>query len=517
MPGPDPATIPLRVGFGGRSAACLPPHPVMNAPIRTDAGWRLEHSYEGLPGLFHSRLDPVPVRQPELILFNRTLAVELGLDPGALDSPEGALIFGGNVLPPGARPLAQAYAGHQFGHFTMLGDGRALLLGEQRCPDSRLMDIQLKGSGPTPYSRRGDGRAALGPMLREYLISEAMHALGIPSTRSLAVVRSGEPVLRETPQMGAILTRVAASHIRVGTFEYPAALRDTDALRALADYTLRRHDPAGLDAPNPYMHLLEQVIRRQALLMAQWLLSGFIHGVMNTDNMALSGETIDYGPCAFMDVYDPDTVFSSIDSEGRYAYARQPNMAHWNLTRFAEALIPLLHPVQEEAIELARTALAAFPEAFHNRWAQGMRDKLGLSTREEDDPELIRDLLAWMHRRQADYTRTFRALAEQAFPDDPAYADPFFQSWLTRWEERLARQPEARAKVALRMRRHSPAIIPRNHLVEEVLQSAVEGNMRPFTEFLNALADPYGEHPADSPFRQPPPEGRQDYRTFCGT
>lgn len=484
---------------------------------QTEAGWRLEHSYADLPAVFHTRTLPTPVRQPAMVLFNGGLATALGLEPGLGDRPESAAIFAGNALPPGARPLAQAYAGHQFGHFTMLGDGRALLLGEQRAPDGTLWDIQLKGSGPTVYSRRGDGRAALGPMLREYLISEAMHALGIPSSRSLAVVRTGEPVFRETPRMGAVLTRVASSHLRVGTFEYAAARRDTAALRALTDYALRRHDPQGLQHDNPALYLLRQVIGRQADLMAQWLLAGFIHGVMNTDNMAISGETIDYGPCAFMDAYDPDTVFSSIDAQGRYAYARQPQMAHWNLTRFAEALIPLLDPEQDRAITLAREALDEFPTRFHGHWVRGMRKKLGLTTEEDGDPEIIRDLLAWMHRRGADHTRTFRILAEDRCPDGEPWQDPWLAEWRSRWNTRLARQPEPRDVLLRSMQAHAPAVIPRNRQVEAALESAEAGDMALFLRLLEVLGDPYGQHPEDEPLRFPDPQGPEGYRTFCGT
>ena len=342
------------------------------------SGWRLEHSYAGLPALFHREVQPTPVRDPHFVIFNTALADTLGLDVAALDSPSGAAIFGGNVVPEGARPLAQAYAGHQFGHFTALGDGRAILLGEQITPEGRRVDVQLKGAGPTPYSRRGDGRAALGPMLRELVISEAMHALGIPTSRSLAVVSTGEPVYREEPLPGAVLTRVAASHLRVGTFEWAAAHRDDAALRALTDYTAQRHYPETIGSANPALALFDAIVERQARLIARWQLVGFIHGVMNTDNMALSGETLDYGPCAFMDTYDPATVFSSIDVQGRYAYGNQPAIAQWNLARLAEALLPLIDAERARAIELATAAIERFETRFQHHWLAGMRAKLGL-------------------------------------------------------------------------------------------------------------------------------------------
>src|SRR5829696_2179685 len=345
-------------------------------------GWRLEHSYTTLPNLFFSSAAPTRVREPRLVAFNRPLAEALGLDADGLDTPEGAAIFAGNALPDGAQPIAQAYAGHQFGHFTALGDGRAILLGEQVTPSGDRFDIQLKGPGQTPYSRRGDGRAALGPMLREYIVSEAMHALGIPTTRSLAVAATGERVYRETVLPGAVLTRVAASHIRVGTMQWAAAHRDEEALRALADHTRLRHYPELADAAEPHLALLDAIVERQARLIARWQLVGFIHGVMNTDNMALSGETIDYGPCAFMDAYDPATVFSSIDHVGRYAYGNQPPIAQWNLTRLAEAMLPLFDENVERAVERATASLNRFPVAFEQYWLDGMRAKLGLFTPE---------------------------------------------------------------------------------------------------------------------------------------
>ena len=401
-------------------------------PAPGPAGWRLEHTYAALPPLFHARVAPTPVRQPEFVVLNAPLATALGLDPAALESGDGAAVFAGNRLPDGAQPLAQAYAGHQFGFFTGLGDGRAILLGEQVTPDGRRVDVQLKGAGPTPYSRRGDGRAALGPMLRELVVGEAMHALGIPTSRGLAVVSTGEPVYRERPLPGAVLTRVASSHLRVGTFEWAAAHRDTPALVALADYTIRRHYPDLAGHDTPYVALFEAIAERQARLLAQWQLVGFVHGVMNTDNMALSGETLDYGPCAFLDVYDARTVFSSIDHDGRYAFGNQPGIARWNLTRLAEALLPILADDEARAVEAAQEVLRRFPERFHQHWLAGMRGKLGLSTANDGDAALADDLLAWMQQAEADYTNTFRLLARRSDVEALAAADPVFGAWHAR-------------------------------------------------------------------------------------
>ena len=485
-------------------------------------GWRLEHTYAALPDLFYADAQPTPVREPRLVLFNRPLAVTLGLDPDGLDSPHGAQIFTGNALPPGARPIAQAYAGHQFGHFTPLGDGRAILLGEQVTPSGQRMDIQLKGAGQTRYSRRGDGRAALGPMLREYIISEAMHALGIPTTRSLAVATTGEPVMRETVLEGAVLTRVAASHIRVGTVQWAAAHDDVEALRALADYTRARHYadlpldlPAETGSHNRYLALLRAIVERQARLIAQWQLAGFIHGVMNTDNMALSGETIDYGPCAFMDPYEPATVFSSIDRGGRYAYGNQPPIAQWNLARLAEAMLPLFDEDTDRAVAQATEVLNLFPEMFDLAWLHGMRAKLGLFNEEPDDKALVDELLAWMQRATADFTNTFRALtrdrgATLGIGDD-------VKEWRARWESRLQRQPQSSSDVEALMRRRNPAFIPRNHLVEQALHAATEDHDFSVTHRLLEVLGALYDHDRDLPeFAAPGPNDRR-YRTFCGT
>jgi serine/tyrosine/threonine adenylyltransferase len=487
------------------------------------AGWHLEHTYAALPPLFHAPATPTPVREPRLVAFNRPLAAALGLDAEALAGPEGAAIFAGNAVPEGARPIAQAYAGHQFGHFTALGDGRAILLGEQITPAGERRDIQLKGPGRTPYSTRGDGRAALGPMLREYIVSEAMHALGIPTTRSLAVAATGEPVYRETRLDGAVLTRVAASHIRVGTMQWAAAHRDAEALRALADYTRARHYPeldaghgAG-DGPEPHLALLGAILERQARLIARWQLVGFVHGVMNTDNMALSGETIDYGPCAFMDRYDPATVFSSIDSGGRYAYGNQPPIAHWNLVRLAEAMLPLFDSDADRAVEQATEALDRFPALFEQYWLDGMRGKLGLFMPEDGDRALADDLLDWMHRRSADFTNTFVSLTAGEALGEAAHADAEAEAWQQRWEARRARQPQPAAAATDLMRRHNPAFIPRNHLVEAALEAATgTGDGSVMERLLDGLVTPY-DHDRDLPMFRTAGSGERPYRTFCGT
>ncbi len=481
-------------------------------------GWRLEHTYAGLPDLFHARVDPTPVRAPRLILFNRALAQSLGLDPAALDTPEGAALLAGNRLPPGARPLAQAYAGHQYGHFTQLGDGRALLLGEHVTPHGARFDIQLKGSGPTPFSRRGDGRAALGPMLREYLISEAMHALGIPTTRSLAVVATGEDVVRQAILPGAVLTRVAASHIRVGTFEWAAARGDAAAMQALVAYTLRRHYPDLVGAPHETLAFLEAVIARQAALIARWMLVGFVHGVMNTDNMAVSGETIDYGPCAFMEAFDPATVFSSIDAHGRYAYGNQPAIAAWNLTRFAETLLPLLDPAEEKAVELATAAVKRFADLFQQHWYTGLRQKLGLFTEEPEDVALIQKLLAWMQASHADFTNTFAELVVHPTPDRSARWDESYRAWHAEWTARLTRQPQNAAESEQLRHASNPAFIPRNHLVESALGAAERGDLVPLQTLLAVVGTPF-DHRRDAPEYRVPASAdlAAGYQTFCGT
>ena len=465
-----------------------------------------------------------PVARPRLVKLNRELAEELGLDAGALDSEEGARIFAGNETPEGAAPLAQAYAGHQFGGFVpQLGDGRALLLGEVIDRNGRRRDIQLKGSGPTPFSRAGDGRAALGPVLREYLIGEAMHALGIPTTRALAAVLTGEPVFRETALPGAVLTRVAASHIRVGTFQFFAARGEQAKVHRLADYAIDRHYPELKGDANPYLGLLERVRDKQAALIASWMHVGFIHGVMNTDNMAISGETIDYGPCAFMDHYDPATVFSSIDTHGRYAYANQPRIAQWNLARFAETLLPLIDADGNRAVARATEVVNAFPEQYERHWLKGMRAKLGLVSEEEADLNLATRFLTAMVAKKVDYTLAFRYLADGALgqeePIRALFGDPSaYDIWSGHWRARLARETVVPSVRAQAMRRANSAFIPRNHRVEEALSAAVErGDYAPFETLLNILAHPFDDQPEFAAFAEPAPEGRGCYRTFCGT
>lgn len=483
-----------------------------------ETGWNLDNSYARLPESLYSSLTPTPVRSPKLIKLNEQLATSLGLKVDALQSEDGVAVFAGNRIPEGASPLAQAYAGHQFGHFNMLGDGRAILLGEQITPEDERVDIQLKGPGRTPYSRGGDGRAAIGPMLREYIISEAMHALGIPTTRSLAVVTTGESVIRETGLPGAILTRVAASHLRVGTFQYVAQWGTVEELRELADYTLQRHYPDIELDENRYLSLLQEVIKRQAMLISKWQLVGFIHGVMNTDNMTISGETIDYGPCAFMDTYDPETVFSSIDREGRYAYGNQPYMAGWNLARFAETLLPLLHKDQEQAVEVAQNEISAFNKFYQLNWLEGMRAKLGIFNEEEQDEPLIDDLLSMMKKHQADYTNTFRALTFATKEDFPLSVTPEFARWHELWQARLDRQEESKAASLQLMRNSNPAVIPRNHRVEAALESAEkQGDYSVMEELLDVLSSPYAHTPKQADYSTLPPESARPYRTFCGT
>jgi serine/tyrosine/threonine adenylyltransferase len=485
-----------------------------------------QNTYVALPDGFFARVAPTPVTAPRLIKLNRPLAVRLGLDPDLLESPEGAEILAGKRLPDGAEPIAMAYAGHQFGYFVpQLGDGRAILLGEVIDIDGIRRDIQLKGSGPTPFSRRGDGRAALGPVLREYIVSEAMAALGIPTTRSLAVTVTGEHVMRETALPGAVLTRVASSHIRVGTFQYFAARGDTEGVKRLADHAIARHYPQAAEAERPYHTLLEGVITRQAELVARWLQVGFIHGVMNTDNTSISGETIDYGPCAFMDHYDPATVFSSIDEQGRYAYANQPRIALWNLTRLAECLLPLFSDDKDKAIEQAQSVLAEFPAKFTAAYQSGLRQKIGLFTARDGDEALVQDLLDAMAKNKADFTLTFRGLsaaAEDAARDQDArthFADPIaYDEWVARWRQRTAEEPQTPAERAAMMRAVNPAFIPRNHRIEAVIQAAVaRDDYAPFEELIAVLAKPYEEQPAFADYANPPEPHQRVLQTFCGT
>ncbi|HEV7881643.1 protein adenylyltransferase SelO [Bradyrhizobium sp.] len=485
-----------------------------------------DNTYAALPDGFFARVAPTPVASPKLVKLNRPLALHLGLDPDWLSSPEGVEILAGKRVPDGADPIAMAYAGHQFGHFVpQLGDGRAILLGEVIDADGVRRDIQLKGSGPTPFSRRGDGRAALGPVLREYIVSEAMAALGIPTTRSLAAVVTGENVVRETLLPGAVLTRIASSHIRVGTFQYFAARSDVAGVRRLADHVIARHYPDIADAERPYHALLDAVIGRQAELVARWLLVGFIHGVMNTDNTSISGDTIDYGPCAFIDSYDPATVFSSIDEMGRYAYGNQPRIALWNLTRFAECLLPLFCDDQDKAIAEAQSALGGFAEKFDAAYYDGLRRKLGLFTTRADDPELANDLLKAMAENAADFTLTFRRLSDAALgPAGDAhvrqlFADPAaYDAWAVRWRQRSSDEPQDAAARRAAMRAVNPAFIPRNHRVEAVIEAAVNRHdFAPFEELLAILAQPYEDQPAFAAYAEPPEQHERVLQTFCGT
>lgn len=484
-----------------------------------------DNSYARLPERFYARQTPEPVAAPRLIRLNRPLAESLGFDPDALSEQAWADVFAGNAALPGAEPLAMAYAGHQFGNFVpQLGDGRALLLGEVIDRTGVRRDVQLKGAGRTPFSRGGDGRAAMGPVLREYVVSEAMHALGIPTTRALAAVGTGDAVYRESALPGAILTRVASSHIRIGTFQYFAARGDTDAVRELAGHVIGRHYPDLTDSPAPYLELLRAFADRQALLVARWLGVGFIHGVMNTDNVSIAGETIDFGPCAFLDEYDPATVFSSIDQMGRYAYERQPHIAQWNLARFAETLLPLLAEDQEQAIALATDVVSAFSQRFEARWIEVMAGKLGILKPCAADAALVRDLLGLMQRSGADFTLTFRRLAEFADPEHPVHrldglvppsADR--EDWIARWRSRLASEGSPSANAA-RLLATNPAYIPRNHRVEQLIDTAVSGNdFAPFERLLDVLAAPYDERPQHAAYTLPPEPHERVLQTFCGT
>ena len=484
------------------------------------------NSYAQLPERLYVRQDPVKVRAPSLIKFNASLGLELGLDLSGSNAAEMAGIFSGNQVPANAIPLAMAYAGHQFGNFVpQLGDGRAILLGDVTDHQSRLRDIQLKGAGRTPFSRNGDGRAALGPVLREYIVSEAMHALGIPSTRALAAVTTGEFVYREDRLPGAILTRVASSHLRVGTFEYFAVRDDVDALRHLADYAISRHYPSANESPNKYQSLLAYVIDAQASLIAKWMQVGFIHGVMNTDNMTISGETIDFGPCAFMEQYDPKTVFSAIDQYGRYAFSNQPKIAQWNLARFAETLLPIMNDNLDAAVADASTLINEFPARFQQYWLTGMRQKLGLERSDEHDINLINDLLALMFDGKVDYTICFRTLCDAALDDklEHVFKSLFAKqeaitAWLERWKFRLEQERVETLELSRKMKLVNPAFIPRNHRVEQMIVQAVEtGKFDLFEELLEVIKYPFTGQPAFEAYARPAMPDEQVHRTYCGT
>ncbi|SFS54738.1 protein adenylyltransferase SelO [Paenibacillus sp. 453mf] len=482
-----------------------------------DEGWNFDHSYSRLPNLLFRPTEPTKVKAPSMVILNKPLAQSLGLNTDLLNSEEGAALLAGNIIPEGAFPIAQAYAGHQFGHFNMLGDGRAILLGEQITPEGDRVDIQLKGAGRTPYSRGGDGRAALGPMLREYIISEAMHGLGIATTRSLGVVATGEPVYREVVLPGAILTRIADSHLRVGTFQYVRNWGSIEDLRTLADYTLLRHYADIEQDEGRYLQLLKKVVERQAELIAKWQLVGFIHGVMNTDNMAVSGITIDYGPCAFMDTYDPATVFSSIDREGRYAYGNQPQIGAWNLARFAETLLPLLDEDESTAVKMAEETLSAYFSLFHQTWLSGLRFKLGMYNEEQEDETLIAELLEMMQQHKADYTNTFRSLTLDQQVGQMMFETTEYKEWHSKWQKRLERQDQIREESLALMKRSNPAVIPRNHRVEEALEAAVEDeDLSVMEQLLEVLSDPYAYTKEQEEYAVLPPKDCS-YQTFCGT
>ena len=480
-------------------------------------GWRFDNTYSKLPEYFISNTSPIPVKSPELIILNDNLAKELGLNFSLIDKKDLSKLFSGNSLPEGSKAISQAYAGHQFGHFTMLGDGRAVLMGEHISKNNERFDIQFKGSGKTPFSRNGDGRAALGPMLREYIISEAMHALNIPTTRSLAVVKTGEDVMRENTLQGAILTRVASSHLRVGTFQFIAARKSENELKTLINYTINRHYPNIKQSKNQALEFLKVMIEQQTNLVINWMRVGFIHGVMNTDNMAISGETIDYGPCAFMDTYDPQTVFSSIDQFGRYSYSNQPNITKWNLARFAECLIPLIDPNKDKAIEIATETINNFDKNYEIKWINMMRDKLGLFGQDPKDLVLILDLLTWMHKNKADYTNTFCILMNENVQKNKIYEDENFIIWKKRWEERLKLNNNNPEKFLKLMRSVNPLIIPRNHKVEEALEAANNNDLSPLIKLIKILEKPYDKQQENIDYQSPAPLGNKKYQTFCGT
>jgi len=485
---------------------------------KNNKGWNLENTYLSLPEIFYSRVDLKPVSSPKLVIINESLGELLGFNIEELKSNKNINIFAGNDIPNGSVSLAQAYAGHQFGNFTMLGDGRAMLIGEQITPSNKHFDIQLKGSGRTPYSRGGDGRAPLGPMIREYIISEAMHNLGIPTTRSLAVVTTGEEVFRKTRKQGAVLTRVASSHIRVGTFQYAASWGDKEDVKALADYSIKRLFPSIENDKNPYLSLLKKVIKSQGALVAKWQLVGFIHGVMNTDNMSISGETIDYGPCAFMNTYNPDRVFSSIDRNGRYAFNNQPIITEWNLYRFAETLIPLIHKNEEEAIKMAENTLQDFKNIYKDNWISGMRDKLGIFNKEKDDHILIEELLDLMKKSEVDYTNTFVELTFDRLEESSLYSNEEFRNWYKNYQDRLKRQDYSKEEYKELMKKSNPSIIPRNHQVDKAIDAAVkESDYTLLKNLLEALSKTY-EHLEDyEEYMLSPELPDTSYETYCGT
>lgn len=480
-------------------------------------GFNFDNSYINLPKEFYSHVNLKPVKSPKLVILNNNLASSLGLSLEFLKSPKGISILSGNTKADDGVYISQAYAGHQFGHFTMLGDGRALLIGEQITPSNQRFDIQLKGSGRTPFSRGGDGRAVLGPMLREYIISEAMHGLKIPTTRSLSVISTGEDVYRDEIKQGAILTRVASSHIRFGTFEFASYFLDKDKLKQLADYTIKRHFPFISDEQNKYVSLLEEVIKLQASLVAKWQCVGFIHGVLNTDNMSICGETIDYGPCAFMDTYDPKTVFSSIDTEGRYSYQNQIAMISWNLCRFAETLLPLISDDEDKAIDIAQDCLAKFTDLAISNLISGMCSKIGIFEPDSNDESLLNGLLDMMKKYKEDYTNTFLALTFKDFPKSRMFVTDEFSVWYKRYQDRIKSQGKSKEEVFNLMKNSNPAVIPRNHRVEEALTASENGDFSVMNNLLKALANPFEHSDFQKEYSKPAPKSQCDYKTYCGT
>ncbi|MDC2971261.1 YdiU family protein [Candidatus Pelagibacter sp.] len=478
-------------------------------------GWHFDNTYSKLSNTFKENIKPTPVHDPELIILNEELASTLNLDFSKTDKKKLAEIFSGNSIPEETNTIAQAYAGHQFGHFTMLGDGRAVLLGEHLVNNDLRFDIQFKGSGRTSFSRGGDGRAALGPMLREYIISEAIHSLNIPTTRSLAVVKTGEKVVRENLLQGAILTRVASSHLRVGTFQYIAATQNIENLNTLVDYTINRHYPEIKESNSKALDLLNLVMEKQCQLVINWMRVGFIHGVMNTDNMSISGETIDYGPCAFMDHYDPKTVFSSIDKFGRYAFSNQPPITKWNLARFAECLIPLIDKDENTAIKLASDILDNFQNIYEDKWLNMMRDKLGLFGEDKNDKKLINDLFNWMEKNKADYTNTFCYLMD--INSDEIYKNNDFIDWKNEWKKRSGLNNSTKEKQSKLMKSNNPIVIPRNHIVEEALAEADNGSLDKMKKLITILKNPYNNQNNIEEYQAPAPSSNEKYQTFCGT
>ena len=480
-------------------------------------GWHFDNTYSKLPKSFLENIKPVPVKDPKLIILNKNLAEQLNLDFSKFSDTDLAKMFSGNSLPEGSETIAQAYAGHQFGHFTMLGDGRAVMLGEHLDKENKRFDIQFKGSGRTSFSRSGDGRAVLGPMLREYIISEAMHALNIPTTRSLAVVSTGEEVVREQMLPGAILTRVASSHIRVGTFQYIAATQNADDLKTLFNYTIDRHYPEIKDSKTKALDLLNLLMQKQCELVINWMRVGFIHGVMNTDNMTVSGETIDYGPCAFMDHYHPQTVFSSIDQNGRYSYNNQPRITKWNLARFAECIIPLIDQDEQKAISIATETINNFEKLYEEKWLNMMRDKLGLFGEDKDDKHLIFELLTWMENNKADFTNTFCNLMDIQSIKDPIYQNQEYLNWTAKWKKRLEKNNTEKEKYLELMRSVNPIFIPRNHKVEEALKDASENKLETLNQLLEVIKYPYKDNGMLKDYQQPMSNENGNYKTFCGT